>query len=90
MVIQSDPLDEGRLKATLRLPHQPEVVVRSRGPRESLYHIRPEELRTVLANAAQHTSSTGECYRAVLTQYGLRRLTDKAWAFLHRCEQIPE
>ena len=90
-VIQSDPLDDGGLLfTTLRLPHQPVVVVRTRGPRESLRHIPPEELRSVLANAARRTGSTEERYRSALAQYEFKRLTEKTWEFLQRCEQIPD
>lgn len=90
-VIRSDPLDDGGLRfTTLRRPHQPVVVVRTRGPRELLRHIPPEELRSVLANAARRTGSTEERYRSALAQYEFKRLTEQTWAFLHRCEQIPD
>ena len=89
LAIQSDPLGSGGLLyTTLRLPHQPAVAVRVRGPRESLQHIPPEELRKVLLDVSHRTRSTEERYRAVLECYGFKRLTQNTWDYLHRCEQI--
>ena len=91
LVIQSDPLGSGDLLyTTLRLPHQPAIAVRARGPRESLQQIPPEELRKVLRDVSHRTRSTEESYRTVLARYGFKRLTQNTWDFLHRCEQIPD
>ena len=90
-IIRSDPLSSGSsLDATLRLPEQPAVRARTLGPRKSLSHIPPEELSRALPRTDSRSVSAEERYRAVLSQYGFKRLTSGIRELLERCERLPD
>ena len=91
IVLQADPLARGgNLHTTLRMPHQPVVRTRARGPRSSLEHIPPEELRVALHSGMRQELPTDERYRTVLEQYEFSQLAKAVRAHLLRCEQLPD
>ncbi len=72
------------LQHIVRLPTQPEIIVRLRGPR-SLEEIPPSELLAVagyLEYARRLTWNSEPHRRALLHEYELMRLTDQASAWL--------
>jgi hypothetical protein len=79
LILEEDPLGEGdRKRRTYRLPHQPDVVQRTLGPR-TLELVPPLELAVLIKDvqALQVWTSSDALYREVLSRYGLKRLTPK-------------
>jgi very-short-patch-repair endonuclease len=83
-ILPSNPLNDPDIRGrTLRLPSQPEVVLRELGPRP-LDMVPPAELAHHLAEfwAGDEMLAEEELFRAVLDVLGLRRLTDNAKSVL--------
>lgn len=82
-VVKDNPTNRKRIREhTFRLPDQPEVISRARGPR-SLEDIPPAELAALLSVAAQATGWAEEdLFREALRRLDLVRLTTQAQATL--------
>lgn len=92
LLMDDNPLsDRGVKPMTYRLPSHPLTIVRELGPR-SLEQVPPRELAAVMRKVATKTGwgEEHEVFRAVLDQYGLRRLTANVVAHLRRVRPLAE
>jgi hypothetical protein len=86
-LIAEDPLDDGSLEArTLRLPDQPNVLLRARGQR-TLHEIPPAEIAALATRLRQPGDDDPALQRRILDTYGLSRLTEATRARLDACIQ---
>jgi len=85
-VILRDELGEtDKLRAVVRLPSTPEVVVRDRTPEASIREIPPSEVASVMRSLGgdYQGAALGEAlYRRVLRKYHMVRLTEDAQKYL--------
>lgn len=92
LLVEDNPLFERGVKPmTYRLSSQPSSIVRDLGPR-SLDQVPPQELADLMRAVATTVGWADEqvLFRAVLDQYGLRRLTSNATAQLRRVRPLAE
>ena len=85
VIVRSELGDEDTLRAVVRLPSTPEVVVRDRAPEYSIREIPPSELASVMRSLGgdYQGGSYGEAlYRRVLRKYHMVRLTEDAQRYL--------
>jgi very-short-patch-repair endonuclease len=76
----------GQSEKTLYLPTSPPVTLRELGPRD-LYEVPPSEILALLQSLNLESAPLAETCRAVLDVYGLRKLTQKATAFIEECRE---
>jgi hypothetical protein len=92
-IVSDNPLNESGIKPrTYRLPTQPQVVPRERGPR-TLDLVPPAELAHHLEQLSRGDDviSEEELFRAVLDLLGLKRLTDNVKSVLSSAlELVPD
>jgi hypothetical protein len=74
-----------KLRAVVRLPSTPEVVVRDRTPEASIREIPPSEVASVMRSLGgdyQGAALREAVYRRVLRKYHMVRLTEDAQKYL--------
>jgi hypothetical protein len=79
--------DENRLRAVVRTPSTPEVVVRDRTPEYSIREIPASELASVMRSLGGDYQGGGfgeALYRRVLRKYHMVRLTEDARRYLEQ------
>ena len=87
-LVSEDPLGDGPLLATLRLPDQPTVDLRHIGPRP-FHHIPPREIAAMLEIERQRTDLLGvNLYRRVHHLYGHSRMREGSVPRYEACEQL--
>jgi len=90
-VIEDNPLGDPDVKGrTYRLPDQPEVWLRSLGPR-ALGDVPPMELATRVRQVRERfglSEQVEDEHRAVLDSLGLKRWTDNAESILRRAGEL--
>lgn len=87
-LVADDPLGQGPMFATLRLPQQPEVVVRRIGNRE-FQHIPPREIAAQLQALGIETGLTGhDLYRRCHLGYGFSRMRETSAEHYAACEAL--
>lgn len=90
LLVEDNPLGESGIRPrTYRLPGQPRTVPRVLGPR-TLDDVPPAEIATIMAD---HSHSLGwdepaAVYRATLTTYGRKALTEAAFTRLREVEGL--
>ncbi len=83
-LVADNPLQQlGNKDKTYRLADQPHVIERTAGPR-TLEEIPPLELLARLEKAAEQSTDRETIYRAVLADYGFKRLTPGVTEILDR------
>jgi hypothetical protein len=78
--------EPGQIVKTFRLPGQPEIVLRERGPR-TLWEVPPGELIAVMPSLRVVGQDEEAWFRAVLGAYESKRLTEPIKAWLRRHAQ---
>jgi very-short-patch-repair endonuclease len=79
----STPAQEDK---TIYIPMSPHVVMRDLGPRD-LYEVPPSEVLALVRHLNLDAAPLADVCRAVLSAYGLRKLTQKAEAFIQECRE---
>ena len=87
-LLSEDPLGDGPLLATLRLPDQPTVDLRHIGPRP-FHHVPPREIAAMLESERQRTDLLGvNLYRRVHHLYGHSRMREGSVPRYEACERL--
>jgi hypothetical protein len=95
-ILEDNPLGyQGIKDATYRLPSQPPVLERTLGPRD-IHQVPPAELASVLRRLYENGMDQEACFRSLLLDYQLVRLTDNtrntlqnAWDLMRRGSSSP-
>ena len=89
-IVADDPLGDGALLATLRLPDQPLVSRRDIGPR-SLQHVPPSEIGAMIQSERERSNLSGTAlYRQVHRMFGHDRMREAAVPRYEACDALVE